>query len=139
MKISPRPFLFPVFSLFSGKVSLSFVFRAFFFCFFTFLLAAGFAPSAFAATATLANPIPGVRTFSDFVRIALSVVVKIGIPVATVFIILSGFQFLTAQGDMAKLKKAKDSFVWAVVGTAILLGAWAIATAIGGTIKSLGA
>lgn len=84
----------------------------------------------------LENPTK-VPTLYDFIKEVLTIVVKIGIPVATVFIIWSGFLFLTAQGDEAQLTKAKHSFVWACVGTAVLLGAWLLATAIKGTIDQL--
>lgn len=94
-------------------------------------------PSAsLAAIETLENP-TNVPTLYDFIREVLTIVVKIGIPVATIFIIWSGFLFLTAQGDEAQLKKAKASFVWACVGVAVLLGAWLLATAIKSTIDQL--
>lgn len=89
-----------------------------------------------AATEPLENP-TSIPTLFDFIKAILTIVVKIGIPVATVFIIWSGFLFLTAQGNEEQLKKAKHSFVWACVGTAVLLGAWLLATAIKGTIDSL--
>jgi hypothetical protein len=91
---------------------------------------------ALAAIEPLENP-TRVPTLFDFIKEILTIIVKIGIPVATVFIIWSGFLFLTAQGDEAQLTKAKHSFVWACVGTAVLLGAWLLATAIKGTIDSL--
>ncbi len=89
-----------------------------------------------AATSPLENP-TNIPTLYDFIKAVLTVVIKIGIPVATVFIIWSGFLFLTAQGDEAQLKKAKHAFVWACVGTAVLLGAWLLATAIKSTIDQL--
>ncbi|MCI0542171.1 hypothetical protein L0Y69_00230, partial [bacterium] len=61
----------------------------------------------------------------------------VGIPIAAVFLIYSGFLFLTAQGDTTQLTKAKTSFVWAAIGTAVLLGAWALAEAIRGTIDTI--
>lgn len=88
------------------------------------------------AVESLDNP-TSIPTLYDFIKTVLTVVVKIGIPVATIFIIWSGFMFLTAQGDEAQLTKAKHSFVWACVGTAVLLGAWLLATAIKGTIDQL--
>jgi hypothetical protein len=51
---------------------------------------------------------------------------------------MPGFLFLTAQGDEAQLTKAKKAFLWACIGTAVLLGAWLLATAINATIQSLG-
>jgi hypothetical protein len=100
---------------------------------------AGIIPAvAFGAVSSVTLPNPTkVPTLYDFVREILTIVVKIGIPIATIFIIWSGFLFLTAQGDETQLKKAKQSFVWACVGTAVLLGAWLLATAIKSTIDQL--
>jgi hypothetical protein len=63
---------------------------------------------------------------------------QIGATVAVVMIIYSGYKFVAAQGKPAELEKAKDMFKWTVVGTAILLGAWVIATAVQELITGLG-
>ncbi len=52
---------------------------------------------------------------------------RLGIPVVTFFFILSGFLFVTAQGNAEKLKKARLVFIWTLVGTAIIVGAQPIA------------
>lgn len=83
------------------------------------------------------NPIPRFGTFMDFVQAILQVVLKIGIPVAAIFIIYSGFLFVKAQGNEAELTKAKSAFTYAVIGTAILLGSWLLAVGIESTINSL--
>ena len=82
------------------------------------------------------NPIR-YTTFMDFVQAILQVVLKIGIPVAAMFIIYSGFLFVKAQGNPEELKKAKRAFTYAVIGTAILLGSWLLAKGIESTINSL--
>jgi hypothetical protein len=99
-----------------------------------------FVPLAlFAAVQQYQNPLCGsVNSLPQFIKGVLTIVVKVGIPIATIFIVWSGFLFLTAQGDETKLTKAKHSFVWACIGTAVLLGAWLLATAINATIQSLG-
>jgi len=86
---------------------------------------------------TLENPLKGIDSFSGFIEAILDTVVKIGIPIASVAIIYSGFLFVTAQGNPEKLTVAKTAFIWSVVGTAILLGAWVFAQAIGTTISEL--
>lgn len=89
-----------------------------------------------AAAQVLDNP-ARAATLQDFIHEILTIIVKIGIPVATVFIIWSGFLFLTAQGDEKQLTTAKHAFVWSCVGAGVLLGAWVLATAIKGTIDQL--
>ena len=84
----------------------------------------------------ICNPLT-VGSFSGFVQAILNIVVKIGIPIAAIAIIFSGFLFVKAQGNPEEITKAKTAFVWSVVGTAILLGAWVFAQAIGTTISAL--
>lgn len=95
-----------------------------------------YAKSVSAAIEPLENPAAS-PTLQAFIQAVLQIVVKIGLPVATIFIIWSGFLFLTAQGEEAKITKARHAFTWAVIGTAILLGSWLLATAIKATIDQL--
>lgn len=84
----------------------------------------------------LPNPITA-SSFQDLIQKILRIVIDIGVPVATLFIIYSGFLFVKAQGNPEKLKEAKETFFWTIVGTAVLLGAWVLAQAIAGTINQL--
>lgn len=84
----------------------------------------------------LENPITSL-TLQDFIIKILGVVIKIGYPVAILFIIYSGFLFVKARGNPEELKKAKSTFLWTIIGTAVLLGAQVLALAIGGTIQQL--
>ncbi|MCR4306787.1 MAG: pilin, partial [Candidatus Yonathbacteria bacterium] len=79
----------------------------------------------------------GVANLNALIEKILKVVVDIGTPIAVLFIIYAGFLFVTAQGDPTKITKAKNAFTWAIIGTAVLLGAWVLAVAIGGTIGNL--
>ncbi len=84
---------------------------------------------------TLTNPLTA-QSFSDLVASIAKLAAEIGIPIAAIFIIYSGLLFVTARGSEEQLKKAKINFMWAMIGTAILLGAWVIADAISTTVKS---
>lgn len=85
---------------------------------------------------TLTNPL-ATDSFSALVEAIAKLAAQIGIPIAAIFIIYSGLMFVTARGSEEQLKKAKTTFMWAMIGTAILLGAWVIAAAISGTIQGL--
>ncbi len=89
------------------------------------------------AHATLQSPLGGVSNLNNLIKKILEVVVDIGTPIAVLFIIYAGFLFVTAQGNETKITKAKNAFTWAVIGTAVLLGAWVLAVAIEGTIRNL--
>lgn len=77
----------------------------------------------------LCNPLTS-RTFAALVENIARIIANVGIPVAAIFIIYSGFLFVTASGNEEKLKKAKEYFFWTIVGAGIIVGANAIATAI---------
>ena len=85
----------------------------------------------------ITNPLGSDATLESFIRDALGVVRNIGFLVAVFFIVYAGFLFVTARGSEEKLKKAKSSFLWAIVGTAILLGAWVLATILEGTVNQI--
>ncbi len=100
----------------------------------------GLAPFASAADCGtgggLTNPLISC-SFADLVTNIARIVAQIGVPIAVIFIMWAGFLFVTARGSEEQLKKAKTTFFWAILGTAILLGAWALATAITGFVTSL--
>jgi hypothetical protein len=87
----------------------------------------------------LQNPLQaaGIENIPQFVEAILNIALKIGVPLIALAIIYSGFLFVAAQGNPDKLKKARQAFLWTMVGAAILLAAVAIAQAIGGTIDQL--
>lgn len=87
---------------------------------------------------TLDNPLKGFGTLQGFVEAVLNnIVLPVGSVVVVIFIIYSGFLFVTAQGNESKLEEAKHSLLTVVIGAAILLGALAISSAINGTLCQL--
>ena len=75
-------------------------------------------------------------SFIELINSLASLAMKIGIPVAGIFIIYSGLLFVTARGNEEQIKKARQNFFWTMGGTAILLGAKVIVSAISETIKN---
>ena len=84
----------------------------------------------------LPNPLCS-QSFTDLITNIAEIVAKIGLPIAAIAIIYAGFLFVTAGGSEDKLKKAKTTFLWSIIGTALLLGAWAISEAIQSFITTL--
>ncbi len=82
------------------------------------------------------NPI-NVGDIEGFIAKLMEIAIKIGVPVCIFFIIYSGFLFVSSRGNEEQLTKAKKTFLYTVIGVAILLGAWAIAKAIQGTVNQL--
>ena len=85
----------------------------------------------------LSNPLQNICSFEDFVALLLKAVVNIGLPIAVLFIVYSGFLFVTARGSVDGIKKAKEVFFYTIIGVTIFLGSWAIALIVKNTIKLL--
>ncbi|MCF7835687.1 MAG: pilin [Candidatus Marinimicrobia bacterium] len=85
----------------------------------------------------LKNPIK-YDSFDKFIKAIAEVIMEIGGVLAVIFIIWSGYLFVTARGNEEQLKKAKTTFLWTIVGTAVLLGAYVVATAVVEFVTSLG-
>jgi hypothetical protein len=84
----------------------------------------------------LENPI-AVDSIGGLVEKILDIVLIIGVPIVAFFIIYSGFLFVTARGNPEGLEKAKTTFIYTLIGAALLLGAWVLAQGIADTINSL--
>ena len=84
----------------------------------------------------LQNPVK-YKTIEKFVDAISDIVVKIGGVLAIIFIIWSGFLFVSSRGNEEQLKKAKSVFMWTIIGTAVLLGASVIAKAVVNFVQGL--
>jgi len=101
-------------------------------------LIAGAALMPVFAHAQLQDPLNS--SFSDipsFIAGALKVLVIVALPIITLFIVISGFMFVLARGNESKLNEAKKNFLYVIIGALLILGAWVIATLIGGTVSQL--
>lgn len=102
-----------------------------------FILAAFLAPlSAFAQETTIKNPL-GVSSVADFIARALQAMVLLALPVVALFFVIAGFMFISARGNTHKLQEARQNFVYVVIGGLLIIGAWVIATLIGGTVTQV--
>jgi len=91
-----------------------------------------------AISGRLINPVGNTaNSIPEFISKILSIAVQIGTPIAILFIVYSGFLFLIAQGNQTKLETAKNTLMWSLVGTFVLLGAEVFSIAIEGTVNQL--
>jgi len=88
------------------------------------------------ATGELKNPLR-FNDIQSFVAGALKALVVVSLPIITLFIVISGFMFVAALGKPDKLSKAKENFVYVMIGALLILGAWVLATLIGGTVSQV--
>jgi len=70
--------------------------------------------------------ITNVGQVLNVVRYVVKLVYWLFFLVAVLFIILAAFNYLTAGGDPAKVKKASNQLIYAVVAVAVALIAWGI-------------
>jgi len=69
--------------------------------------------------------------FTKFASVILGTMTALAGIWAFLTIVLSGFQYLTSQGDKAAIEKAKSSLTNAIIGLVIILAATAIISLIG--------
>jgi hypothetical protein len=78
---------------------------------------------------------------NDLFKLAEALVNKVVLPIGGVLCVLgfiyAGFMYVTAQGDSKKISDAHNALLYSAIGTAILLGAWVIASVIRNTVMSL--
>jgi len=95
-------------------------------------------PGIVLAQGALDNPLNS--QFSNvpaFISGALKVLVMVALPIIALFIVVSGFMFVLARGNEQKLSEARKNFMYVIIGSLLILGAWLIATLIGGTVTQL--
>ncbi len=92
------------------------------------------------AATTYNNPVTyaGVSSIPCFLVALVDLIFLVGVPIIVLFIIYSGFLFVTGGDNEAQVKKARFVFTWTMVGALVLLGAKAIALAVKNTVLSLG-
>jgi len=87
----------------------------------------------------LQNPLAGggIDSIPKLVRAILDIVLTIAVPIIAVAIIYTGYLFIAAQGNPEKLKSAKQTLLYVLIGAGILLAAYVIAEAIESTIRAI--
>lgn len=95
-----------------------------------------FFPNLVGAADGIKNPLKS-DSIQAFIRDALKFVVNLLAVAGVIYIIWTGFLFVKAQGNPKELDVAKASFFNAIIGMAIILGAWAIANVIANTINKI--
>ncbi|MCX6712241.1 MAG: hypothetical protein NT041_00940 [Candidatus Vogelbacteria bacterium] len=88
------------------------------------------------STPIFQNPLK-VDSITALLSLVLDIVVQVGLVFIVLFIIYAGFLFVTAGGKEAQVTKARETLVATLIGSAIILGAYAIASALKSTVDQL--
>lgn len=95
-------------------------------------------PGCEGGTGVLPNPFKGGCSLYDLLQAVIkNILLPIGVVLAVLSFIYSGFLYVTAQGNQTKIQTAHRALLYSAIGTAVLLGAWAIAEVIQGTIGKI--
>ena len=86
------------------------------------------------AAIEITNPLKH-KTFDELIKAIIVFLRNLALAVTALVIVLSGFYFVTAAGDPAKVTKAKQMILYALIGLAIVLAAEGIVTLIEKVIK----
>ncbi len=85
----------------------------------------------------IANPFKQ-SSITDLITIIIKeILMPIGAVIAVLMIMYAGFMYVTAQGNSTKITEATKALKYAVIGSAILIGAWTISEAIRATVGQL--
>lgn len=82
------------------------------------------------------NPIKA-NSIQELIKFILEIVVKIGAIIAVFMFIVTGFMFVSAQGNPAKIETAKMSLIGTSIGAVVLLGAQLLSQVIENTVNQL--
>ncbi len=87
----------------------------------------------------LRNPLEerGITDMTGLLRVVLSAFMAIMFPITVLFIVYTGFLFLTAQGNPAKISQAKEYLIYTIIGALLILGSYALSTAIRATVNNI--
>lgn len=108
------------------------------FVFFLTLLFAAVDP-VLAQPSGLRNPLEerGITDMTGLLRVVLSAFMAIMFPITVLFIVYTGFLFLTAQGNPAKILEARRYLIYTIIGAILILGSYALSTAIRATVNNI--
>jgi hypothetical protein len=81
-----------------------------------------------------AGPDCTIYDFAELIRRVIVYVITAGIVISPVFFAWAGFLFITAQGKIEKLQKARQIMTSVVIGLIILIAAFALVDLLAGTL-----
>ncbi len=85
----------------------------------------------------LNSPTGSLSSIPAFLAAVLSAIAKIGMPIITVYMVITGYMFVAAQGKPDKLVIAKRNFLYSVLGALLVLSSWVLANIIGNTVNQI--
>lgn len=85
----------------------------------------------------LENPLHETTTIPQALALIMRALFKIAIPIIVFFFLWTGLSYILALGKPEKLKEVHKMFLWTVIGTLLVLGAYTITNILVGTINTI--
>lgn len=73
----------------------------------------------YSSAVTITNPLQS-NTFTELLNRIVDFLFYLALGVAPLMIIIAGFYFITAEGDPAKVERAKNIIKWTVIGLLVI-------------------
>ncbi|MFW0862713.1 MAG: TrbC/VirB2 family protein [Candidatus Komeilibacteria bacterium] len=73
----------------------------------------------------ITNPLT-TESPQELVGLIIKAVLGLTGTIALIYFIIGGFMWMTASGNMDKIKKGKDTLIWATLGIVIIFSAYSI-------------
>lgn len=92
-----------------------------------------------AAQAQIKFSVPNFLKFGSIEELVvgiLNVFIVIATPIIVIFIVYSGFMYVTAQGNAEQVKTATRSLTYAIIGGVLILGAVALSQVLANVVNS---
>jgi len=83
-----------------------------------------------AVTIAIENPLK-YNTFGELINNLINFIFSVALVIAPMMIIIAGFYFLTAMGDVNKIQQAKNIIWWTIIGFIIILLAKGLVAVLG--------
>ncbi len=117
-----------------GKSSVQWALFGFIICLLGFVIVSGIAHYVglnrnISETGPIQNPLPGNHTFGDLLLTMIRGFMGLAGLIAVLMILISGFRYMTAQGNDEQTEKAKAGLQWAIIGLTISLLGYVIVVA----------
>ena len=92
------------------------------------------------ADVNIENPLgPNTKSIPNLIQSIIGQLEPVAVVIAIFAIIVVGFQFVLAavQGEPGKIKEARKNLMWVLIGVAIVVSAYTLATAVTTFFKNL--
>ena len=86
-------------------------------------------------TAATNAGLAGYDSFSQAIKVVLQALLALAFMISVIFMVISGYRFVTSQGNEEQVTTAKKNFYWAVIGIAVIVFAWIMVNFIVETVR----